>query len=329
MGLEFLNPKALWALLILPFFVGAIVWGFRRRKAILEEFGKMDLLSQFSRLSRSRKIIYQRSLLVLCLALLTAAAARPLLSGNSGQVKEGTLDVVAILDVSRSMGAEDCGPGISRVGMAKGALIRCLPELEGNRLGIVTFAGKSFPQAELTDDCHALRFVLKNWIGIGSAPSEGSNIGAALSEAVNLFEKGDKKKIILFLSDGGHVRPENLQGILADIKANAITIVSGGVGGLKGSRIPVYEDGTFKEWFKIEGEEVVTRLNEGILGEISRATGGKYIPLSSGKELRGVFRNPALVGKKVLSGGREIFQIPLGFSIVLLWVGTYFERRSV
>lgn len=329
MGLEFLNPKALWALLILPFFVGAIVWGFRRRKALLEEFGKMDLLSQFSRLSRSRKILYQRSLLVLCLALLIAAGARPLLSGHSGRVKEGTLDVVAIVDVSRSMAAEDCGPGISRVEMAKGTIIRCLPELEGNRLGIVTFAGKSFPQAELTDDCHALRFVLENWIGIGSAPSEGSNIGAALSEAVNLFEKGDKKKMILFLSDGGHVRPENLQGTLADIKVNAITIVSGGVGSLNGSRIPVYEDGTFKEWFTMNDEEVVTRLNEGILEEISRATGGEYIRLSSGKELRGIFRNPALVGKKVLSGGREVFQIPLGLSIVLLWVGTYFERRSV
>jgi Ca-activated chloride channel family protein len=327
-GLEFLNTKALWAMLILPFVLGAIVWGFHRRKAILEEFGKMDLLIQFSRFCRNRKIIYQRFLIVLCLALLIMVGARPLLSGNSGQIKEGTLDVVAILDVSRSMAAEDCGPGVSRVEMAKSALIGCLPELEGNRLGIVTFAGSSFPQAELTDDSHALRFVLKNWVTIGSAPSEGSDIGKALSEAVTLFEKGDKKKIILFLSDGGHVRPENLQGILTDIKANAISVVSGGVGSLKGSRIPVYEDGKFKEWFKIEGEEVVTRLNEGILGEISRATGGQYIRLSSGKELRGIFRDPVLVGKKVLSKGREIFQIPLAFSIALLWVGTYFERRS-
>jgi Ca-activated chloride channel family protein len=235
---------------------------------------------------------------------------------------------VAIVDVSNSMGAEDCGSGDSRLEMAKDTLLGCLADLAGNRLGIVTFSGKSFPQAELTDDFQALRFVLKNWVRIGSAPSQGSNIGAALTEAVNLFEKADKKKIILVLSDGGHVRPENLQGIVADIKANGISVISGGIGSLKGSRIPVYEKGKFKEWFTVDGKEAFTRLNEAMLQEISQASGGKYIRLSSGKELRGVFRDPAVVGKKVLSGGREIFQIPLVLSIALLWVGTYFERRS-
>jgi len=66
-----------------------------------------------------------------------------------------------------------------------------------------------------------------------------------------------------------------------------------------------------------------------MLQEISQATDGKYIRLSSGKELRGIFRDPAVMGKKVLSGGREIFQLPLILSIVLLWFGAYFERRSV
>jgi Ca-activated chloride channel family protein len=324
-----MNAEAFWAMLALPFVLAGIVWGLYRRKAILEEFGKMDLLAQFSRFPFNRKILYQRFPTVLCFALLITAAARPLLSGNSRQIRKGTLDVVAVLDVSKSMAAEDCSPGVSRFEMAKDSLLGCLPELTGNRLGIVTFAGNSFPQAELTDDFQALEFVLKNWVRVGLAPSQGSNIAKALSEAVNIFEKADRKKIILFFSDGGHVRPENLAGILADIGANGISVVSVGLGSLKGSRIPVYEKGKFKEWFKIEGKEAITRLNDGILGEISHPTGGKYIRLSSGKELRGIFRNPAVVGKRVLSGGREIFQIPLALSIVLLCVGVYFERRSV
>ncbi|MCK5551591.1 MAG: VWA domain-containing protein, partial [Deltaproteobacteria bacterium] len=160
MSIEFLNAKAFWAILVLPFVLGAIVWGLHRRKAILEEFGKMDLLAQFSRFPRNGKIPYLRLRLVLCFALLITAAARPLLSGDSKRIKEGTLDVVAVLDVSRSMAAEDCGPEASRIAMAKDALLGCLPELAGNRLGMVTFAGNSFPQAELTDDFQALRFVL-------------------------------------------------------------------------------------------------------------------------------------------------------------------------
>ncbi len=329
MTVEFLNAKAFWAMLVLPFVLGAIVWGLKRRRAILREFGRMDLLAQFSRFPFNRKIAYQTLLAALCFALLITAAARPLLCGNSRQIKKGALDVVAVLDVSKSMAAEDCGPEVSRAEMAKGVLLRYLPELAGNRLGIVTFAGESFPQAELTDDFGALRFVLKNWVRVDSAPSQGSNIAKALSEAIHIFEKGDRRKIMLLLSDGGHVHPENLEAILTEIGTRGISIISAGLGSYMGSKIPVYEKGKFKEWLKIEGKEAITRLNDGILREISQATGGRYIRLSSGKELRGIFRDPAVVGKEVLSGGREIFQIPLALCIVLLSVGMYFERRGV
>jgi len=329
MSIEFINAKVFWALLVLPVIVGTILWGLRRREAVLKEFGRMDLLVQFSRFSLNRRITDQILPTILCFAVLTTAVARPLLYGSSRQIMKGTLDVVAILDVSKSMAAEDCGPEASRIEKAKDVLLECLPELSGNRLGIVTFAGKSFPQAELTDDFQALAFVLKNWVAVDSAPSQGSNIGKALSEAVDLFEEDDKKKIILLFSDGGHVRPENLEGVLTDISAKGVSVVSVGLGTVQGAKIPVYEKGQFKEWFKMDGTEAVTRLNEEILTEISQATEGKYIHLTSGKELEGIFRNPEVVGKKVLSGGREIFQIPLALAIILLFFGLYFERRSV
>jgi len=328
MSVEFLNVKAFWALLALPVVLGAILWGLHRREAILKEFGRADLLAQFSRFSLSGKTVYRTLPAILCFALLVTVAARPLLFGNSRQIMKGALDVVAVLDVSKSMAAEDCGPEVSRLEVGKDALLKCLPDLAGNRLGLVTFAGKSFPQAELTDDFHALTFVLKNWVTVDSAPSQGSNIGMALSEAVDLFEEDDKKRLILFFSDGGHVRPENFEGIVTDIGAKDITVVSVGVGSMEGARIPVYEKGEFKEWFKMEGEEVLTKLNEEILRDIARVTEGKYIYLSSGRELQGIFRDPVVVGKKVLSGGREIFQIPLALSIVFLSVGMYLERRK-
>ncbi|NIQ40380.1 MAG: VWA domain-containing protein [Proteobacteria bacterium] len=329
MTIEFLNPDAFWGILALPFIVGVLLWGFRRRKTILKEFGKVDLLAQFSRLSFNRKILYLSLPTVLCVTLLVVTIARPSITGNFKKIKEGALDVIAILDVSKSMAAEDSGPEISRLDLAKDALLRCLPEFAGNRLGIITFAGKSFPQAELTDDFQALRFVLNNWVTVDSAPSQGSNIGEALSEAVGLFDDEDKKKLILLFSDGGHVRPENLEGILTDVNGQDITVVSVGVGTVEGAKVPVYEKGEFREWFKLQGKEVVTRLNEETLKEISDATGGKYIPLISGREVQEVFEDPEVMGKAVLSGGKEIFQIPLALSVVLLGLGMYLERRSV
>ncbi|UCF82607.1 MAG: VWA domain-containing protein [Desulfobacteraceae bacterium] len=329
MSIEFLYAQAFWALLSLPFVLGVIMWGLHRREAILKEFGSVHLLAQFSRFSLNRKISYRAISTAFCFALLITVIARPLLYGSSGQISKGVLDVVAVLDVSKSMGAEDCGPQTSRVQMAKDILFKCLPELAGNRIGIVTFAGKSFPQAELTDDFQALKFVLNNWVTLDSAPAYGSNIGKALSEAEGIFEKNDKKKIIILFSDGGHSRQENIERILTDVSARNISIMSVGLGTVKGSRIPVYQEGKFKEWFKINGEDIVTALNEKILKKISQLTGGKYFRGDSRNQLQGIFRDPEVLGKKSFSGGREIFQIPLALSIVLLFFGMCFERRSV
>jgi len=329
MGLDFIDDRAFWGLLVIPLLIGFAVWGLRRRRAILREFGEVDLLSQFSRFSLNRRIACQALFTTFCLALLIVVTARPLLSGHVHALRQGALDVVAVLDVSKSMAAEDCGSGVSRIEVAKKSLEERLPDLVGNRVGVVTFAGQSFPQAELTDDFQALTFILENWVGVDAAPSQGSNIGAALSEAIELFDKDGKKRIILLFSDGGHVRPKDLEGILADIEANHISIVSVGLGSVQGSRVPVYEAEKFMGWLEIDGQEVVTRLNEPILREIAEATGGMYIKVESGRELDGIFKDPGVVGQEALSGGSEVFQIPLALSLVLFGLGIYLERREV
>ena len=328
MPLEFLNIQAFWILLGLPLVVGAIGWGTRRRRDILREFGRMDLLLQFSRFSPGGRTIDRILPTVLCFGLLVFAMARPVLQGISGETLKGTLDIVAVLDVSKSMQAEDCDPGSSRLEMAKTALLQGLPHLAGCRLGLVTFAGESFPQAELTDDLGALEFVLKNWVTVESAPFQGSNIGMALSEAIRLFEEGKRKRVIFFISDGGHGRPEKLDGILTEIGAKGIAVVSIGVGSREGAKIPVYENGKFKEWHKMNGEEVTTRLEEDTLKKISQGKGGKYIHLTSAKKLKEVLRDPVVMGERALSGGREIFQLPLGLAIGILFLGIYLERRT-
>ena len=310
----------------LPFLLGFFVWSLHRKEAILQEFGNLDLLSQFSRLRLHQRIPYRALPIILSFAILIAITARPLLYVNSHHIKKGALDVVAVMDLSRSMLAEDCGTNITRLSMAKDILLGLMPDLTGNRIGIVTFAGKSFPQAELTDDFQALKFVLSNWVTPDSAPAEGSNIVKALTEAVDLFEDDGRKKIILLFSDGGHIRQNNLDESLAEIGTKGIGVFSVGLGSPEGSRIPVYENNKFKEWFKLNGEEVVTQLNEEVLKNISQATGGGYFRIKSGNELKGIFNDPRVIGEKVLLAKREVFQVPLALSILLLFLGISWER---
>lgn len=326
MNVEFLNAKAFWAMCALPLLFGFFVWSLYRKKTILKEFGNLDLLTQFSRLRLDRKIPYQAVPIFLSFALLIAITAHPLLYTNSKTLKKGALDVVAVMDLSKSMTAEDCGPNISRIDMAKETLLNLMPELSGNRMGIVTFAGESFPQAELTNDFQALTFVLKNWVTPDSAPSDGSKIGKALSEAVALFEQNERKKIILLYSDGGSAPVENFNGLLTDMTTRGINVFSVGLGSPEGSKIPVYENEKFKEWYKINGTEVITSLNEENLKHISKRTEGRYFRIKSGNELLGIFKDAGVVGEEVLMGKREIFQIPLALSIVLLFLGMCWER---
>lgn len=330
MGLDFIDDRAFWGLLAIPLLIGFLVWSLRRRRSILNEFGDVNLLSQFSFLSLSQGVALRGVFVLLCLALLVVVMARPVLSGHVSTLRRGALDVVAALDVSKSMAAEDCGSGVARMDMAKKSLVESFSDLGGNRVGLVTFAGQSFPQAELTDDFQALEFVLENWVTVDSAPSQGSNLGAALSEAIELFEEEEeKKRIILLFSDGGNARPKNLEGLLADMEGRAVSVICLGLGSAEGSRIPVYVEGKFTEWLKIDGKEMVTRLNEPILREIAEATGGMYIKMDSGRELEGILKDPGVVGHEALSGGSEVFQIPLALSMVFLGLGIYLHRRKV
>ena len=310
----------------LPVLLGFFIWSLYRKESILKEFGSLDLLAQFSQLRFNRKIPYYSLPIFLSFALLIAITARPLLYTNSKTLKQGSLDVVAVMDLSKSMTAEDCGPNISRIAMAKKTLLNIMPELAGNRMGIVTFAGESFPQAELTHDFQALTFVLQNWVTPDSAPSDGSNIGKALEEAVSLFEQDERKKIILLYSDGGKDKHENLEGPLTDMMTRKINIFSIGLGSMEGSRIPVYQNDKFKEWYKLNGTEAITSLNEEMLKDISKKTEGRYFRIKSGSELRGIFKDADVVGEEILMGKREIFQIPLALSILLLFLGMCWER---
>ena len=92
-----------------------------------------------------------------------SALADPRLPYGAPRLRAGSLDVVMIIDVSKSMGAEDYHPD-SRLNKVREIILEMLPQLRGNRVGFVTFAGNSFRQAELSEDFTALEFILKHWV---------------------------------------------------------------------------------------------------------------------------------------------------------------------
>lgn len=319
--IQFLYPKAFWGFGILLVLMGVLGIGYYRRRSLLRAFGQENLIRQTSRLSQNWLQWVQGGLLLGVVTALIIALARPVWPGGSVKLREGSLDVVAVLDVSRSMAAEDYGDSISRLQKAKEMLAGLFPDLIGNRVGLVVFARESFVQSNLTDDLVALKFVLQNWVKIESAPGGGSNLLSALLEASDLFKEEGRNKLILLFSDGGDVALPDLLPVQEKLSSKKIKVITIGLGNLKGSKIPVYgKDGKFEDWYRINNELILTSLNEPPLKEIAAKTDGKYIRVVSGKELQGLLKRRELVGEKSVVHEKEFFQIPLGLALLLLFI---------
>jgi Ca-activated chloride channel homolog len=211
------------------------------------------------------------------LCLFTMALAQPQCGEKAEVVKRRGIDVVVALDASKSMYARDVAP--SRIERAKFELSTMLDMLKGDRVGIVAFAGDAFVQCPLTSDYAAAKLFLRA-IDPETMPQGGTNIGAALMIAKDLFEaadRGSKDKVVVLLSDGEDLSNDLSDGISA-IKEAGAKVVAVGLGDEAGQTIPlVNNEGKVLGYKKDEaGNTVITRLDSAGLKRIASETGGAY-----------------------------------------------------
>lgn len=315
-GPSLANPLALSLVPLLLLLSGLLLREARQRRAFLRSLGDLRLVRGVSRLGPHR---LRPVLLSLALTGVIAALARPALAPASGADDRRPLDVVVLLDVSRSMAAEDYAPRLSRLGKAKAMILDTLPWLAAEQVGIVTFAGAPFRQAPLTDDHGALRYILNRWVFIESAPPGGSDIAQGIRAAIRLFGSRASHRIVLLFSDGGQNQMEGLRSALADTKSNGVRIFAFGLGGPVASRLPQYgADGRFSGWLTINGRVATTKLQEDVLREAAAGTGGAYVRVVSGRELHQALDRLGAPRSSSTPEARELFQWALAVALILL-----------
>ncbi len=270
------TPYMLWALLFVPVIIFFYRYAAMKRRKGMEAMGDIELLEGLSSTAGPGRRRLKAMLVTIAWALIAVSIARPQLGAGLREVRSSGRDVVFVLDVSKSMLAQDVTP--SRLAAAKAQISGLLDKLEGDRAGLVIFAGEAFLQCPLTMDYRALRTLL-DVVGPGGIPTPGTNITDAIGEALKTFKiAGSRTKIIILMTDG-----EDHSGKAVDAAQKAaekkVKIFTVGLGDNSpaGAPIPIKKpDGGIEYKKDRSGKTVMTRLDEETLQKIALATGGKY-----------------------------------------------------
>ncbi|MCB1063327.1 MAG: VWA domain-containing protein [Verrucomicrobiae bacterium] len=323
--LQFAHPAWIWIGLAIcvALAFGMVRWN-RRRDRDLEKLAHARLLRQLTAsVSRKRRVLKQ-GLWLVALMLVFVAVARPQYGFEYREVKRRGIDIVFAVDTSRSMLAEDVVP--NRLERAKLAITDFVEKLNGDRVGLIPFAGNAFSLCPLTLDYSAF-FQSLDALDTNIIPHQGTDLATAVSEANRLFDnEGNNHRILILITDG-----EDLQGAVMDSVATAkekgMTIHTVGVGESEGALIPLTQSDGSQDFVRDQsGEPVKTALDEGTLKQIAEATGGIYAPLGrSGQGLQTIYQEKLrLVPKSELNQRLdriplERFEWPLGAAILLLF----------
>lgn len=271
---RFADPEYLIALWLIPALIVLYILFNRYRKRLLEKFADKELhkfiVHSFSGIKSKLKF----SLILISLALLIIAYANPQVGTKMQEVKQTGIDVYILLDVSRSMAAEDIKP--DRLEKAKYQISNLIQKLQGDRIGLIIFSGQAYIQFPLTTDYSAANLFLSA-VDFNSVPQPGTAIASAIDLAVQSFDSAATDKAIIIITDGEDHEGDIDQAV-EEVTDNGIKIYTIGLGSPDGVPIPIYDSRGNEIGFKQDntGQTVLTKLNEVILKEIAIKGNGKY-----------------------------------------------------
>lgn len=350
--MNFSHMEFAWLALVLPVFGAALYFGHKLRLEAKKVYGTEALMNRFNQKKKKTRDWLHPAGIFLAGALLVLAAMGPVTNSTPVRVPDGSVQGVIVLDVSKSMAAEDYRdfmpadagqkpdlnqPWGSRLDMAKYQMLKIMKATEGNQIGIVNYAEKGFPQADLTSDYTALEFVIKHWVTVGNAPGTGSAYDKGLKEALETFKRDEdpsKKKVIVLISDGGFDggSDEELAKVLAEMKEQNIKLIIIGIGLPGANAIPVYKDGKLTGYFTVEDKVITTSYEEDNLRKLAALADAKYHHVDSsvaGQKVDIDWSNE-IGGSRIEMRGTPLFPYFAGaaFAIVVILSFAGFLRKK-
>lgn len=326
------NKYFLVALVLVPLFILLYGLTVRWRKRTIKLYGEPEVIKKLIPDISINKRFAKFVLFLVAFTFLIIGIVNPQIGTRLENVKRTGADLMICLDVSNSMRATDLSP--SRLGKAKMAISKLIDKLNGDRIGIIIFAGEAFVQLPITTDYASSKLFLES-ISPDMIPTQGTNIGDAIDLSMESFGKDEgKNKAIIIITDG---EDNESDGVKAAQRAadKGVAIYTIGMGSPDGAPIPTYVNGVREGYKKDkEGNTIVTRLNEQTLQEIAAAGNGIFVrATNSDAGLNNVLNAVDKLEKKqfeskMYSDYEDRFQVFIFIAFLFLLVELFISERK-
>ena len=331
--LKFEHPEflhLLWGIVILT---GFFIWAVRYKSILLERFGNIEILQQLMQNYSSTRRNLKFASIILAYMFFALALANPQIGTKLEEVKREGVDIMVAIDVSTSMLAEDISP--NRLEKAKHEIGKLLDMLQGDRIGLIAFAGMAHVQCPLTLDYSAANLFL-GIIDTELIPQPGTAVGDAIRAAIKSFNSEERKhKVLILITDGEDHESDPLEAA-KEAEQEGVIIYTVGIGSPQGVPIPEYTRSGNQSGFKKDrnGSVITTKLDVLTLQKIAYQTGGKYYLASSGEaELDDIYKEISQLEKKELmskqfSQYEDRFQIFLILGLIVILAEIFIPERK-
>jgi len=321
-----------WTLLIIPIilvlFLVLQIW----KSKMQNKFANQAILKRLSPNKSVFKSVLKIVVLCLAFASLTMALVNPKIGSKLETIKREGVDIVFAVDVSKSMLAEDIAP--NRLDKSKQLVTQIINNLASDRVGIIAYAGKAFPQLPITTDYGSAKMFLNN-MNTDMMSSQGTAINEAIELAKTYYDDDQQTNRVLVIISDGEDHSEAAARVAEEAAEAGIRIFTIGVGDIKGGPIPIKRNGVFLNYKKDRrGETVITKLNEDTLKDIANEANGVYINGNNTgeviKEIKDILNkmDKTEFESKQFAAYESQFQWFLGFGILLLFIDIFLLEQK-
>lgn len=321
-----------WAFLLIPIllvmFLVLQIW----KRKVQNKFANQDILKRLSPNRSLFKSVLKIAVLCLAFASLTMALVNPKIGSKLETVKREGVDVVFAVDVSKSMLAEDIAP--NRLDKSKQLVTQIINNLASDRVGIIAYAGKAFPQLPITTDYGSAKMFLNN-MNTDMMSSQGTAINEAIELAKTYYDDDQQTNRVLVIISDGEDHSEAAATVAEEAAEAGIRIFTIGVGSEKGGPIPLKRNGVILNYKKDgQGETVITKLNEDTLKDIAEEANGVYINGNNTEkvveDIRDILNkmDKTEFESKQFAAYESQFQWFLGLGILLLFLDIFLLERK-